>query len=675
MALAALKYYKARAGKARVYRFTGLIRAEDPTSTLVLRRRFSADMGRRFRDLKGQIRKRIVDENFFGYEYDASPDVVIAQAGFEYRNASEKLEQFMSWLRDQQDAGVLELVFRPTLGGTQPWTNVYIQSAYQKGIMQTRQQMRATGAQIPSYAAAPGVDEAVAAFNQPFHIDRVGLIYTRTFNELKGVTEAMDQQISRELALGMAEGRNPRQLASMVNKRVDNVGLIRARLIARTEVVHAHNQASLNEMTIVSQQIDENVLVQWYTAQDARVRPSHQDRHGRVYTRGEGEGLIGEPNCRCALLPYITSIQGSPDKASGAARSVINSVLKKQKAAATPGPAPRPGATLREREKLRNDYMGLRNAWDDNGRPKSRLRKMYEAHDKWIAVATDDEVLAHKMELLERMLFIEAKAQPSSALITGLRGKMREGIANWVPADLLMEMEANGYTMKVWADDSAFRAFFNSNAKLCEFGRNSAYDVYGHEFAHAIDDFFSRKEVRGFTKRHGIGLHGRTGLQWHGNRYVNGVDGDDLRASFKSLTSGTKGQYTNGDGFYWKDNWIDNYEGRIYERAGGDKGVEWWSMNGQRYAQYRRAITNYEADVAWLQKQVDENPFVRRGGSSFGPAAKKYRVQSKALEKMKAEGAEAYAARTTAWGRVRKSYPKLAEFIERKFGDTRFVTK
>jgi hypothetical protein len=42
---------------------------------------------------------------------------------------------------------------------------------------------------------------------------------------------------------------------------------------------------------------------------------------------------------------------------------------------------------------------------------------------------------------------------------------------------------------------------------------------------------------------------------------------------------------------------------------------------------------------------------------------------------MKKEGAEAYAARQSSWGRVRKSYPKLADFIEHKFGDARFVTK
>jgi len=47
---------------------------------------------------------------------------------------------------------------------------------------------------------------------------------------------------------------------------------------------------------------------------DERVRGSHVFRHGKVYTREEAELLIGDPNCRCALLPWIESIHGEDDK-------------------------------------------------------------------------------------------------------------------------------------------------------------------------------------------------------------------------------------------------------------------------------------------------------------------------------------------------------------------------
>lgn len=48
-------------------------------------------------------------------------------------------------------------------------------------------------------------------FNAPFYLERVGLVYTRTYTDLKGITDTMASQISRVLAQGMAEGRNPRK--------------------------------------------------------------------------------------------------------------------------------------------------------------------------------------------------------------------------------------------------------------------------------------------------------------------------------------------------------------------------------------------------------------------------------------------------------------------------------
>lgn len=638
----------------------GNIRAADPTSTLVLRRTFSAQMTNRFRALKGAITAHLVVE-------DVLSPTLVANVKYEYHNAAGKLDAFMNWLRTQQEAGVLELVFRPTTGERTPWTNVYIQSAYQKGMLQTRRQMRAAGAQIPMLDGGVGVDEAAAAFNQPFHIDRVGLIYTRTYNDLRGVTDAMDAQISRALAAGMAEGRNPRQIASMINKRVDAVGLTRARLIARTEIVHTHNQAAINEMELASAQIDENILVQWFTAQDSRVRPTHQDRHGRVYTRGEGEGLIGEPNCRCALLPYITSIMGSPDKATGAARSVINAVLKKQRAAvpgpvpAAAGPAPAAGADV---DNKYAKYRKERQTWLDSGKRRStnsRYAQMLRAHDEWLAAGPSAEaVTANKMEMLESMLEIDSKVQPSSSLIGGVRKKLQSGIANWVPADLIADMEASGY--RIVMHNRTDRAFFRSSDNLCALFKNNAYDVYGHEFSHAIDDFMSRIIPRGFSQaaykpvRGGVG----TGFKWQNNRYVTNAEGAELRGSFKSLHSTTKGKYTNGDGYFWEDNWIDNYEGRIYERVGGDTGIEWWAMNGQRYCKYRNRLDEYGKYLAQIEKNLagSEMPLLRR----------KYK-------ELKSLGADGWAARESGWGRVRKSYPKLAEFFERKFGDARFVTK
>jgi len=203
------------------------------------------------------------------------------------------------------------LVTGPTLGLSEPWTNTYIRSSYQKGIASTRGELRRSGIEIPSFGGIPGIlDPIRVAFNQPFHADRVGLIYTRTFNELKGVTDEMGKQISRLLAQGVAEGRNPRNIGRDLANRIDKIGITRGTLIARTEIIQSHNEAAINENAYAESLIGEEVLVQWWSALDSRVRPTHEQRHGRVYTRDVAQQLIGEPNCRCALIPYIESIHG-----------------------------------------------------------------------------------------------------------------------------------------------------------------------------------------------------------------------------------------------------------------------------------------------------------------------------------------------------------------------------
>ena len=159
----------------------------------------------------------------------------------------------------------------------------------------------------PTIAGPGGV---LGIFHQPFHSERVGLIYTRVFHELEGVTRAMDSQISETLSSGMIEGIGPEEMARRLNGRVDKIGLTRSKLIARTEMVETYNQAAVSEFARASSIIGEPIHVQWWTALDERVRSSHAVRHGKIFTQEEGLQLLGEPNCRCSLLPWIESADG-----------------------------------------------------------------------------------------------------------------------------------------------------------------------------------------------------------------------------------------------------------------------------------------------------------------------------------------------------------------------------
>lgn len=242
----------------------------DPTHTLTLRNAFARDMNKRFIELRGIIRKAIVDEDVFGLK-DPPTVLQLSTPGpeaFAFSRSGQKVNQFMAWLKEQEQLGILEVSdfgFGIQFGqGIEPaWTDKYIQSAYQSGIKQARQEMKKAGFDVPTIEASGGIE---AAFNNPFHVDRVGLLFSRTFNDLKGITGTMDGQISRMLAKGLAEGQNPNTIARWLTKTIsgpakgekmplaitDTLGRFipaqrRAKMLARTEVIRAHAEGTLQE--------------------------------------------------------------------------------------------------------------------------------------------------------------------------------------------------------------------------------------------------------------------------------------------------------------------------------------------------------------------------------------------------------------------------------------------
>jgi SPP1 gp7 family putative phage head morphogenesis protein len=282
-------------------------RSIDPTKTTAIRRRFMAEATRRFRELAKLIRQIVVDEDAFGLR---APDplvvpLVVNRGRFEFARSSDKVSAFMEWLNQAAAAEILEV--RPgtpvSAAGRVPWADTYIETAYQRGIADAGRKLRGAGVKVED-------SWIQSAFNRPVHADRAGLIFTRVYGELKGVTDAMDSAISRELALGIAEGRNPLAIARTLTDRVQKIGITRARVIARTEVIAAHAEATLNAFEEAGVDGVE-VESEFSTAGDSRVCQTCAALEGRVYTIAESRGVIPvHPNCRCAFLPVIKDGSG-----------------------------------------------------------------------------------------------------------------------------------------------------------------------------------------------------------------------------------------------------------------------------------------------------------------------------------------------------------------------------
>lgn len=282
-------------------------RDKDPTFSDPLIKRWFAEISRRFNSLSQAVIQYIYTDNRLGGKEETSGPLDItslAARKYVYEHSPDKAKEFMDWLDQQVADGIMEVEKRPWMVGQgySLWTDTYVHSAYQKGILQARTDLNNGGAKLPDLGPVS------AAMNKPFHADRLGLVYSRVFNGMKGLTEQMKGQMSQVLALGMADGRSPYDIAYKLKDRVDAIGITRARLIARTEVIHAHNEAALNEFDSLEGIVGETIYVQWWTALDDRVRPTHAARHGRVYRRDKAKQLIGEPNCRCALLPWTKTL-------------------------------------------------------------------------------------------------------------------------------------------------------------------------------------------------------------------------------------------------------------------------------------------------------------------------------------------------------------------------------
>ena len=302
----------------------------DPTHTTTLRNQFARAMAIRFRELRGVIRKAIVDEDCFALQKGSGGFAVQAgmttpgRLAFDFPRSGDKISAFMSWLRKQENvflesggvSGIGRTVI-PQLGAgiETAWTDQYIQSAYQKGIVRARQELIGAGYPVPSIEASGGIG---AVFNTPMHLNRVGVLYTRTFNDLKGITNAMDMQISRVLAQGMADGKNPVQLARLLTRTIsgpvgdlgitDTLGRFipaerRAKVLARTEIIRAHHSATMQEYK--NWEVEEvKVKAEWQTAGDARVCEECSALEGRVYSLEEIGNMIPlHPQCRCVALP------------------------------------------------------------------------------------------------------------------------------------------------------------------------------------------------------------------------------------------------------------------------------------------------------------------------------------------------------------------------------------
>lgn len=299
--------------KRSIYQTMSLV---DPTKTTSLRTQFAQKMDIRFTKLCNAIQKHILIDNCFGF-----PTSELNTNSYFFPTSQERVAEFMTWLQKQVDNGILSIREYQQLGEAinSAWQNMYVEDSYKRGIIRARFELQKAGFQnIPSIEATGGI---IMSMSAPLHVDRLGLLYTRVYTDLKGITDTMQSQIARVLTQGMADGDNPfviaRKLVSTINgSGIGDLGITdtlgrfipakrRAETLARTEIIRAHHQALIREYMNWGVE-GVNVLAEMVTAGDDKVCSICEGLTlNNPYTLEVAMNLIPvHPNCRCMCLPF-----------------------------------------------------------------------------------------------------------------------------------------------------------------------------------------------------------------------------------------------------------------------------------------------------------------------------------------------------------------------------------
>jgi SPP1 gp7 family putative phage head morphogenesis protein len=284
-------------------------------------------MDKRFNALIRVIREAIIEQDCFGLNIQVFTDVTPpGYQAFNFPRVSDKVDAFMEWLRRQESLGLLETrrLYRIGESVEEAWTNIFIYDSYKRGVIRGRQELRKAKYIVPSIGTSGGIEAIMSA---PFHIDSVGLAFTRAFEQLKGITSQMDTQISQVLAQGLVDGDHSRVIARKLMATINGTGMgelgitdtlgrfipakRRAQTLARTEVIRAHHMANMQEYKNW-QAMGVTVIAEWGTAGDDRVCDRCAHLHGERFPLEKIEHMIPvHPNCRCFAIPITRELAGT----------------------------------------------------------------------------------------------------------------------------------------------------------------------------------------------------------------------------------------------------------------------------------------------------------------------------------------------------------------------------
>lgn len=189
------------------------------------------------------------------------------------------------------------------------WAGKYVAEMYKIGTNRTFQNL---STQSILYSQATSLESLL--FSDAY-IRRIGLAYTATFNDWKGLANNLKSDLGSVLSSAVARGINPRETADIISKRID-VSYNRAKALAQTEQVGALRQATWDETKRTQEELGLKTGLLHMSALKLNSRATHVERHGKIYTVEQVEEWYEKNgnrfNCYCAQVAVLLNEKGEP---------------------------------------------------------------------------------------------------------------------------------------------------------------------------------------------------------------------------------------------------------------------------------------------------------------------------------------------------------------------------
>jgi hypothetical protein len=303
------------------------------TSILPRSKQYPTGQNPRIKAFYGELRRRLRRSYKAAAEYANNLNPQISQVNVDLVEEGDSLKVvnrtvheyqldplLMSQINSYIEALLSEIIYGNAQGEWSAgwWANAYASGAYQQAAEQviTQTQLLAADAGVTQELPSLQYLRAEAVVMEPGFHRRLGSVYARLFEDMKGFTDVDKRNMAGIITRGMAAGQSPRVIAREMEKK----GLEqdwRCLRIASTEVNQAYRDGSWSETDAVNDEVfgdsDYMLKVMHMSALLATTRRDHAARHGTICTPAEEREWFatkatgGQIQCHCTTVDILVN--------------------------------------------------------------------------------------------------------------------------------------------------------------------------------------------------------------------------------------------------------------------------------------------------------------------------------------------------------------------------------